>query len=73
MRARSKLGIYCPAEQLLTSQKSLNSTVSVGWLVSHLVGRLMDREMDSQIDRDRQTDSFLLSQSVKLSEYLLVN
>ena len=51
MRANGKLGIYCPAEQLLTSQKSLNSTVSVGWS--------MDREMDSQIDRQtdrRQTD-----------------
>jgi hypothetical protein len=63
------LGIYCPAEQLLATQKSINSTVLVGWSVSHLVGQ----SMDNQIDRDRQTDSSLVSESVKLSEYLLVN
>jgi len=45
MRAHRKLGIYCPAEQLLTSQKSLNSTVSVGWCrsVSRLVCRWLER------------------------------
>ena len=67
MRAHRKLGIYCPAEQLLTSQKSLNTTVLVGWLVNQSVGQSMDREMD------RQTDSSLVSESFNLPVYLLVH